>query len=66
MSEAFDRGFDPSADLDRNGIDLNRLRRNLELTLEERVARNYQAAERLLECQRAAKAARIRTPDPSV
>ena len=58
--------FDPNADLDRNGVDLNRLRRNLELTLEERVARNHQAAVRLLECQRAAKAARVRTPDPSI
>jgi hypothetical protein len=58
--------FDPDADLDLNGIDLNQLRRNLERTLEERITRNYQAAERLLECQRAAKAARVRTPDPSV
>ena len=57
--------FDQDADLDLNGIDLNRLRRNLELTLEERVERNYRAAERLLECQRAAQAARVRTADSS-
>ncbi len=56
--------FDPNAELFSNGIDLNRLRRNLARSLEERIERNYQAAIKILECQRAAQAAGIRNPDP--
>lgn len=55
--------FDPNADLDENGVDLNRLRYNLSLTPEERLARNRQAARKILECRRAAAAAGFRKPD---
>ena len=56
---------DPSADLDANGIDRNRLRRNLQRSLEERIERNYRAAVNILECRRAAESARLRPTDQS-
>jgi hypothetical protein len=55
---------DPSADVDENRIDLNRLRRNLQLSPEERIERNRQAAIRNIECMRAARSTRLRKPDP--
>ena len=54
--------FDPHADLDANGVDLNRLRRNLARTPEEQLERNRQAAAKILECRRAAEAAGLRKP----
>lgn len=56
------RDFDPNADLDENGIDLNRLRRNLARPLEERIERNRQAAVKILECMRAAESAGVSRP----
>jgi hypothetical protein len=56
---------DPSADLDANGVDLNRLRRNLARTPEERIERNRQAAIKILECRRAAESAGLRKPHSS-
>lgn len=58
--------FDPSADPDENGVDLNRLRRNLTLSLEERIERNRRAAITILECRHAANASRLRETDSSL
>ena len=53
---------DPSADLNADGVDLNRLRRNLARTPEEQIERNRLAAAIILECRRAAEAAGLRNP----
>jgi hypothetical protein len=60
---AQDQPFDPHADLDASGIDLNRLRRNRLLTPEEQLERNRKAAAFLLECKRAAQSARLSKTD---
>ena len=56
--------FDSYADLDSNGIDLGRLRRNLARSLEERIERNRRVAITILECRHAAGYARLRKPNP--
>jgi len=63
-SERRSLDFGPNQDLNANGIDLNRLRRNLAMSLEERIARNRLAAALILECRRAAESARVRETDP--
>jgi hypothetical protein len=50
---------------DSNGVDLARLRRNLRLTPDERLEQHYRAALSVLECMRAAEAARSDKPGQS-
>ena len=52
--------FNPSADLDENGVDLNRLRRNLKLSLEERIERNQREMIKVLEFRRARESSELR------
>ncbi len=58
--------FDPSVDLNVDGVDLNQLRRNLARSLEERIERNRQAAIKILECKRAFESSRVRNSDQGV
>ena len=63
IEEQADVWSDPGADIDENGVDLNRLRRNLARSPEERAERNYRAAIVILECRRAAESAGLRRPN---
>ena len=58
--------FDPSVDLNEDGVDLNQLRRNLARSLEERIERNREAAIKILECKRAFESSRVRNSDQGV
>jgi hypothetical protein len=55
--------FDPAAELDENGIDLRRLRRNRAMSPEERYERNFQAAQRILDFHHAGAATRLQKPN---
>ncbi len=57
QSHVQEQPFDAHADVDANGIDLARLRRNLARPLEMRIERNRAAAVKTLECRRAAESA---------
>jgi len=50
----------PWGEQDENGIDIAQLRYNRSLTADEQIARNKQAADRVLKCRRAAEDAGVR------